>query len=80
MVKIGETVISAVNKMSDSDDKAKKASMTEVRSFIQKSNTTYTRVLSTIPGLNTNVIKASMNYVQASLRNMGEAAATPAEG
>lgn len=80
MVKIGETVISAVNKMSDSDEKAKKASMTEVRSFIQKSNTTYTRVLSTIPGLNTNVIKASMNYVQASLRNMGEATAAPAEG
>lgn len=74
ITKVADTVISAANKMSEGDDKTKKETTTEIRTFINKSNVTYSRVLTTIPGLNTNVIKAAMNYVQASLRNMGEAA------
>ena len=76
--KIADTVISAVNKMAD-DGEGKKEGLTQARTFINKANITYTKVLSTVPGMNINVVKAAMNYVQASLRNMGEASAAQIE-
>lgn len=78
IIKSADVVITAVNKMTD-ESEGKKDGLTKARALVLRTNTTYTRILSTIPGLNTNVIKAAMNYVQASLRNMGEAAAAPAD-
>ena len=77
--KISDAAISIIKTSSEEDAEGKKKVLNAGRTLITKLNTFYTRALTSIPGLNTNVIKAAMNYVQASLRNMGEAAAETKE-
>lgn len=77
--KMNDTIISLVGSTDEKEAAAKKASLTELRKYALNVSNSYSRLFSTVPSYNMSVVKALMNYVQASLRNLGEGEAAPAD-
>lgn len=70
--KMNDAVIKFVKTTTDKESAEAKKYLSELRSYSINMNNSLTRIFVTIPSLNLNTVKALLNYVQLSVRNLGE--------
>lgn len=77
--KMNDIVIKFVKSSTDKEGEEAKKYLSELRTYAVNMNNSLTRAFVTIPSYNLNTVKALLNYVQASLRNLGEGEAVKKE-
>lgn len=77
--KMNDVVIKFVKSSTDKEGAEAKKYLSELRTYAVNMNNSLTRAFVTIPSYNMNTVKALLNYVQASLRNLGEGEAAKEE-
>lgn len=75
--KMNDAVIAFIKSTDDKEAEDKKKYLAELRKYSLNVSQSYSRLFATIPSYNLNVVKALLNYVQASVKNLGEGEAAP---